>query len=91
MCLKSFLNTFSISKNCIAIARTGDRPTQTMNAVGLSDEEDADNLHQSMIIPHTDKRGKHGNIKRFNTSHYRRKKNTNKSFIRSVSSVSVQT
>lgn len=113
VCLKSFMDTFAISKKRVAVVRSGDRPIDLNNiraeSPGISDEDDQEQnepLERSVLLPHSDKRGRHGkNIRKLTdpqiefvvkhigmfpryTSHYSRKKNPHKSYIRSVSSVS---
>lgn len=64
VCLKSFLATFSISKKRVAVARSGDRPIQHIDGEDLSDDvtnEQNESLQSNVsILPHKDKRGKHG-------------------------------
>lgn len=73
VCLRSFIDTFSLSKKRAAVARTGDGPRPTTETIirptpeGSNDEVSADEQSQplqsnvSMILPHSNKRGKHGN------------------------------
>ncbi|KAG8309537.1 hypothetical protein J6590_083332 [Homalodisca vitripennis] len=71
--LKSFMDTFSISRKRVTVVRSSNRPTDTNSAgtrpKGLciensekSDQELNQTYERSFIIPHLDKRGRHGHI-----------------------------